>query len=443
MIVLIAVAKRYRNKRYPAGHPLRRYYMQGLYAKFAGAIFITLIYAYYYGGGDTFNFFFHTKVINSALNDSFSTWVKLVMHAPVDNDLNLYPYVSQMFWYKDPSSYTVAAIAAVLGLLNGTTYLPIALLFAYLSYTGIWAMYRTFVNVYPHLYKQLAIAFLFVPSTFVWGSAIFKDTICMFGLGWMTYTTFRMFVNRDFSFKNLFMLMASFYLLAVVKVYILMAFLPALGIWLLLTYSHKVKFVALRWAVSLLFVVIAIGGFLFFTRRFATELGKYSLENIAQTAASTRNWISYLSERDEGSGYDLGEFEATPMGMVRKFPQGVVVTLYRPFLWEAKKPIMVLSALEAAAFGYFTLLTFYRRGFFRTFKNIFTDPNLFFFFVYTLIFAFAVGISTGNFGTLSRYKIPCMPFFAALLLILYYKDHTTAKRILHAKTGDRVVRSVA
>jgi hypothetical protein len=422
---------------------LRPYYLKGLYVKFAGAIFIALIYEYYYGGGDTFNFFFHSKIINTALSDSFSTWLKLVVHAPVDTNPDIYPYVSQMYWYRDPSSYMVAAVAAVLGLLNGTTYLPIALLFAYLSYTGIWAMYRTFINVHPKLYKQLAVAFLFIPSTFVWGSAVFKDTICMFGLGWMTYTTFRIFVNKDLSFKNLLMLAVSFYLIAVIKLYILLAFLPALGLWLLLTYSHRVQPAALRWVANLFFIGVAIGGFLFFTRRFSEELDQYSLENIAQTAATTQGWISYVSERDEGSGYNLGGFDPTPLGMLSKFPQAVAVTLYRPFLWESKKPIVLLSALEAAAFLYFTLLIFYKRGFLKTIKNIFNDPNLLFFFIYTVIFAFAIGISTGNFGTLSRYKIPCMPFFAALLLILYYKNQTAVKKVVHAKTRNRAVRSIA
>jgi len=57
LIVLSAIAKRQRDKRYPVGHPLRPYYMRGLYLKFFGAIFIALIFQYYYGGGDTYNYF--------------------------------------------------------------------------------------------------------------------------------------------------------------------------------------------------------------------------------------------------------------------------------------------------------------------------------------------------------------------------------------------------
>jgi hypothetical protein len=38
-----------------------------------------------------------------------------------------------------------------------------------------------------------------------------------------------------------------------------------------------------------------------------------------------------------------------------------------------------------------------------------------------MVFAVAVGASTSNFGALSRYKIPCMPFYFIMLLMLYKK----------------------
>lgn len=420
ILVLTAVAIFIRNKHYPAGHPLRKYYLPGLFIKFAGAIFITLIYQYYYGGGDTFNFFNHSKIINSSLDESFSLWLKLIFRVSAESDPYIYKYSSQLFWYDDPATYAVTAIGAVFGLLNGTTYLPIALLFAFFSFTGIWAMFRTFTNIYPSLHKQLAIAFLVIPSTVVWGSAMFKDTICMFGLGWLTYTVFQVFLQKDFRLKNFIMLALSFYLIAVVKIYILLAFLPALFLWLLMSYSGRIKNRSMRLVVNVMFIATIISSLGAIAGNFASELGKYSIENLANTAKITQDYITYVSEVDEGSAYDLGTFEPNLGSMILKFPQAVVVTLFRPFLWEVKKPIMLLSAFEAFAFAAFFLAILYKRGFVKTVRMTASDPNLLFFLVFTLVFSFAVGISSGNFGALSRYKIPCMPFFGAFLLILYY-----------------------
>jgi len=413
--VLFLLAKRHRDKHYGRNHPLRRYYLPGLWAKFGGAIFIALIYQFYYGGGgDTFNFFNYAKVLDHARDESFDLWLKLLMRESPDNDPKLYEYASQILWYNDIPSYTIVRITSVLGLLNGTTYIPIALLFAYIAYTGIWAMFKTFASLYPALHKELAICFLFIPSTIVWGSAVFKDTVCMFGLGWMVYTVFRIFINRDFSIKNIFMMVLSFYLVGVIKMYILLAFVPALSLWLLLTYSHKIKSAGVRWTVNLLFVGITIGGFAFFSSYFAAEMNRYSLENITKTADVTRQWIMY-SSGDEGSAYDIGEFDGSVGGILQKFPAGVVVTLFRPFVWEAGKVIVAFSALEALIFLYFTLKLIFSRKV--KLGPIFKNPTVLFCLSFTLIFAFAVGITSGNFGTLSRYKIPCLPFYGAFLMI--------------------------
>ena len=416
--ILIYMARRHRDKKYPVGNVLRKYYLPGLLAKFGGVIFIALIYQFYYNGGDTFNFYTHSKIINSSLSESFDLWLKLILRKSTENDPKLYEYAGGLEWYNDAPSYTVAVIGAILGLFNGTTYIPIALLFAYIAYSGLWAMFKTFVGIFPVIHKELAFAFLFIPSTIVWGSAIFKDTVCMFALGWMTYSMFRIFTNKDFSFKNISILMLSFYLLATIKMYILLAFIPALSIWLLLTYSHKIRSAGIRFIVNLLFIGVTVGGFFLFTTLFAAEMNKYSLQNISKTADVTREWIVYASG-DEGSAYDIGEFDGTIGSMLAKFPAGVIVTLFRPFPWEINKVIVALSAIEALIFLYLTLKIILDRRI--RLKQFFKNPTVIFCLTFSLIFAFSVGISSGNFGALSRYKIPALPFYGAFLMIcLYY-----------------------
>lgn len=425
------IAKKQRDRRYPEGHLLRPYFLKALYVKILGAIFIGCVYEYYYNGGDTLYYFYHSKIINSAFDNSFLTWLKVLTHQNETNHPEVIQYAWLMEWWPDEASYTVAAISAFFAIFNGTHYLPTAVIFAFFSFSGVWALFKTFVTIYPKLHKQLAFSFLFIPSCAVWGSGIFKDTICLFGLGWLTYTVFRIFVNKDFSSKNLILLVLSFYLIYKIKIYILLGFVPALSLWLLVTYSSYVKNRGLRTIVKVLFIIISIVGFLFFSRLFANELARYNLENIANTAKTTRDWIAYSSDRDQGSGYDLGEFDPSILGMLKKFPQAVVVTLFRPFPWEAKKVIVMLSSLEALFFIYFTITAFKSNGVARSFSLIFKDPNLLFFFVFSLIFAFAVGISSYNFGTLSRYKIPCLPFYAAFLMILMnYKYLKTPKKLL-------------
>lgn len=427
--VIYLIAFRIRNRFYPEGHPWRRYFIQGLTVKIIGAVFIGMLYQYYYGGGDTANYFNQAEIINSSLSDSVIKWFNLVFRLVPWYDADYYSYTSQLIWYGAPNSYAVCSVTAIVNIFTFHTFLPSSVIFAAISFTGIWAMFRTFATQYPKIVKQVALALLFIPSTFIWGSGIFKDTLCMFGLGWMIYTSFRMLIHFDFRPANIIMMIIGFYLVAVIKVYILVAFMPALSLWILFTYSHKVKFALMRMLIKAGVIVAAAAAFIFFSSSFADELGEYSLDNIAKTSTVTRDWISY-SSGDEGSAYDLGELDPTIAGMLKKFPLAVNVSLFRPYLWEARKPIVFLNALEAFIFLFITLKVIFTVGIARVWRTINSDPNIQFCLIFTLIFAFAVGISSYNFGSLSRYRIPCLPLYGLALVLIYYRNNSPEKRIL-------------
>jgi len=420
------IAYRIRNKKYPENHP----YMTGLSVKLFGAVFNGMLHYYYYGGGDTFNFFYHSEIINGALDESVIKWINLLFRIPDYDSIDYYRYTSQMYWYSDPSSYTVGAIGAALGIFTFNTYLPTAALFAFISYSGLWAMFRTFSGLYPHLTRQIAVCILFIPTTVLWGSGIYKDTVCMFGLGWLTYGVFRFLVQKDFSAKNILLAVISFLLIAAVKVYILIAFMPALGMWILFNYTQPIKNRLLKQTIKLVAIALVVSASVALMSVYSKQLGTYSLDRIANTAAETRQWIYFVSENEDGSSYSFGKIDPTIEGMLLKFPQAVNVTLFRPYLWEVKKPIMVLSALESLLFMYLTLRVLFLIGLPKFWRSINKDSTIQFCLIFSLIFAFAVGITTYNFGSLSRYKIPCLPFYALAMILIFYKHQPAGKKIL-------------
>lgn len=417
------------NRLYPVGHPWRRYFFAGLAMKITGAILIGLIYQYYYGGGDTSLFFYHAKVINSSFSDSFQKWLNLIFHVPASYDGEYFDYISRMEWYDDKSTYIVCCITAFLNVITLNTYLPTSVLFAALSFSGTWAMFLTFARQYPEVKRYIAVATLFIPSCLLWGSGIFKDTICVFALGWMLYSVFQLLIQRNMSFSNLTMLIVSFYVLALVKIYILIAFLPAVALWILFYYSHKIRPTFFRFFAKVIVMVLAMGVFLYVYNYYGALLGRYSLNNIAKTSLITREWIAY-SSGDRGSTYDLGEFSPDVWGLLSKFPQAVNVTLFRPYPWEANKSLVFLSALEALVFLYITLKILFTIGPVAVWRTINSDPNIQFCLIFSIIFAFSVGISTYNFGALSRYKIPCLPLYAMALILIYYKNKPITKKLL-------------
>jgi len=430
LVIIYLIAYRFRNRKYPEGHPWRPYFMPAFTAKIFGAVFIGLLYQYYYGSGDTGNYFLQAKVVNSSLSEGPVKWFKLLFSIPNWYENGYWGYISQLMWYNSVAEYTVVGITAVGSLLTFGTYLPLAVILAAISFTGVWALFRTFAVQYPKYLKSIAVATLFIPTCIVWGSGVLKDTFCMFGLGWMTFGVFQILINRDFSVKNMIFTIISFYLIANIKVYILVAFLPAVTLWILFSYSHKVKNGFIRFFVRIGVVGVAAGGLFFLANTFSKDMGRYSLDKIGETAQITADYLYSISADQGGSAYNLGTFTPTFQGMVSKFVPAVNVTLYRPYLWEAGKALQLISALEAFVFLFISLKILIVVGPFRVWKTIVTDPNIQFCLLFAVIFAFAVGITSSNFGTLSRYKIPCLPFFMLALILTYYKNVPEGKRLL-------------
>jgi hypothetical protein len=152
---------------------------------------------------------------------------------------------------------------------------------------------------------------------------------------------------------------------------------------------------------------------------------KYDVTKIAQTAKVTAYDIRYWSGRAAGSGYELGELDGTFTSMLKLAPQAINVTLFRPYLWEVKNPLMLMSALEGTVFFLVVAVILIKKK--RFLLASFSDPNFLFCLVFSISFAFAVGVSTFNFGTLARYKIPMMQFFATGLAIVLAQEKSQRK----------------
>ncbi len=412
----------------------KRYFIPGLTIKIIGAIAVGLIYQFYYGGGDTFTYFtYGSKYIWEAFRDSPIVAFKLIF-AGADYVPDTFQYASRIYTYGDLSSYFVVRIAGLLDILTFHTYSATASLFATISFSGLWALFHTFHKLYPRQHLGIAVAVLFVPSVFFWGSGILKDTITLGALGWATFSIYYLMIAKRHIIPSSLILALSLYVIYIVKIYILLCFLPATILWIFSARISKLKNIVLKLMVAPLLLVIS--GFIgYYTiSKVGEDNSRYDINKLGNTAKITAEWIHYVSEREGGSAYMLGDFDYSPMGMIRKFPQAVWVSLYRPHLWEVNNVVMLLSALESLVLLIFTIYVFYKVGVRKGLSLITTKPILLFCFAFSIVFAFAVGISTYNFGSLARYKIPLFPYFVSGLFILLYYAKSERKRSALAKT---------
>lgn len=431
LFIIYAVA--YRIRPFVTDSITRRYFFPALTVKIIGALAVGFIYQFYYGGGDTFNFHTHgSRPMWEAFWDSPEKGLKLFFYGGADL-IGVYQYASRIFFINDESSFAVIRLAFLFDLLTFSSYSATAILFAALSFVGMGLFFLVFCKQYPHLHKLLAFCSFFIPSVFFWGSGLLKDTVTLTCLGVAVFAVHALFVERRFGIGYILILCISLFTMYKVKIYILLMFLPSVVIWIFMSNLQRIRVKLVR--VMLFPPVIASAVVLgyFAMVEAGKDNTKYSLDKIGETAKVTAYDIRYWTGRDAGSGYTLGELDGSLASMVKLAPQAINVSLFRPYIWEVRNPLMLLSALESLAFLLLVLYLIFFRFRLKT-LNAVGDRNVLFLLVFSIAFAFAVGVSTFNFGTLVRYKIPLLPMFATALVLIYDFSKSERKLFVLAST---------
>jgi hypothetical protein len=409
----------------------RTYFLPALTVKIIGALAVGFIYQFYYDGGDTYNYHTHgSRHVWEAFVDSPVKGLKLLFANGI-NDGSTYKYSSQIYFFTDPGSYAIIRFASIFDIITFSTYSATAVLFAAFSFVGMWLFFLTFYERYPEIHRWLAFSAFFIPSVVFWGSGLLKDTVTLGCLGMSTYSLYKMFIDHKPTVKLWLLLLLSLYALWSIKLYILLTFLPAAIIWIFMSNLRYARSLVLK--ILLFPFVIGVSTLLgyYATVRASEDSDKYSIDNIARTARTTAYDIRYWTGKDAGSGYSLGELDGSFGSMIALAPQAINVSLFRPYLWEVNNVLMLLSALESLLLLIFCLFVAIRSNV--MIWKCLLQPDIVFALLFAIPFSFAVGVSTYNFGTLVRYKIPMMPFvIVALGLILLYSNSLRNKSELDA-----------
>lgn len=427
LVIFAVYAFAYAVRPYVTDSVTRRYYFPALTLKIIGAIALGTVYQFYYQGGDTFAYHTHgSRPIWEAFMTSPGRGIELLFSSGDMTGRN-WDITNTIWYYRDQHSFFIIRIASIFDLITFSSYSGTATLFAAVSFVGGWSLFKTFYRHSTEAHRWLAISCLFIPSVIFWGSGILKDTITLSFLGIATWCFERLFIQKRFRFTVLLLLFLSCYVMYAVKVYILMCFLAAAIVWAFLVHFFKIRSLVLR-ILSLPFVAAAVVGFVYFSvKTIVADDPRYSIDKLAETAMITAYDIRYWTGKDAGSGYSLGELDGTLRSVVKLAPAAVNVSLFRPYLWEVKNPLMIMSAVESLANLLITVFVFYRLR--STMFRFIQKPEVVFCFVFAISFALGVGVSTYNFGTLARYKIPLMPFYFIGLTLVYYawkRERTTS-----------------
>lgn len=388
-----------------------------------GGIAFALFHTYYFTyGGDTKSYFHDMNVItNYFYDDPLATLGYLS-----ENFNYLTNEISRETIFKwGTKEFFLIRFATIINIFGLNSYWSTTILFSVFSYVGTWQLYLVFAKRYPHLWNQMAWAALFLPSFIFWGSGIMKDTLGVGFLGVFLYALSNIYDNRKGKILYLIVMVISAMVIFSVRAYILFGLLPAVMIWIALGLKDKIHNVLMRMIFMpfiLIFMVVSVVVSFSFLGQYNSQ---FSTDNIIGTAWSYQHWHyvegqNTSEQHGRGSSYTLGDYDPTPLGVMKLFFPAVNVTLFRPYFWEVKNPAMAILSIESFVFILFTIFIILRVGPLVLVRAIISDPFLLMSLIFSIFFSFAVGFSTWNFGALARYKIPALPFYAASLILLNY-----------------------
>jgi len=297
-----------------------------------------------------------------------------------------------------------------------------------ISFWGGWKLYQVFRDILPQRKDLAFIAVFLAPSALFWGSGIMKDTFTLAGINYIIYCLYFSLFKRQFHMSLFIGVIIAGTIVFLMKAYIILTFLPALlfGINEMIKVEIRNKMIKRGLGLILLLVSVSV---IYFGPRFLQEASeKYTVESIESRVRGFQTWHTDVG----GSSYNLGELEYTGSGVAKKIPAALNVTFFRPYIWEARNPVVLLAALESAALFILCLMVFYKLGF-GFMRYIREKPILYTFLIYSLIFGFVVGFTSYNFGALGRYKIPVYSIFAFILIYLNHFGNLNLEKRRYVK----------
>ncbi|MDQ3100885.1 MAG: hypothetical protein M3R08_05835, partial [Bacteroidota bacterium] len=382
----------------------------------------SLIYFYYYKGGDTIAYFYSAVAMrNLALLDPLAYLTALFGDNALE-DWGVYtqetgkPY---QYVYFDDRTFIVIRLVSFLAIATFNSYLITTLLIASFSYLGVWACFRTMVSYFPQITGKIAISFLFIPSLLFWGSGIMKDTLTFSAVCWWVHSIDEIFYKGKSKVTNGIVIFLSALLLVVIKPYIFMVLFPITLLWLFYFKLVSIRNVLIKFIIVPVMTIMGVGLSLIVLDQIAGYLDKFALDDALVTIQVTKTDL--LREDSYGANsFDIGELDGTWGSVFSKFPVATNAALFRPYLWESTSVVVALSGLENLWVLGLAIFTFLRAGPGFILRAITGNPLLLMCMTFALLFAFTVGVTTPNFGALVRFKIPMVPFFISALYMIVF-----------------------
>jgi hypothetical protein len=247
-------------------------------------------------------------------------------------------------------------------------------------------------------------AIILFPSILFWGSGLLKDGIILFATGCMLYSFSRMLNGSSYRLLNVFTFILSAILLALIKIYILMAMVPALIAWFWFSLDRK--------KIILKFVVAHVA---LFSTVLALKYVSPRFDVVHYLDQKQREFFRALELEKPNHVLEIAPLENSISVILLQSVPAFFRTLLRPHIFEASGALIILAAVENLA-----ILLMLIVALISIHKGTWTSDPLFYFSVSFFILIFMlIGLIVPVTGAIVRYKIIALPFMLYIFLHLF------------------------
>ena len=396
----------------------RRYIWWSFLAHAFSAVVMVLLTQYVFGGGDIFAYQNLGAALAEHLRHDWATY------APEALAYLLGRPIALPLRFAQTSTGSMIALSAWLHLPLGGSIYAKCMLLGLLGVPSKYLIYKGLAKFFHARYhRYLLFSCMLLPSMVFWTSGLLKEAVALIGLGPMAYGTAQIITQGRW--RALLVVILGGWVTSIFKAYVLFPWLMASGVcWYWhRTLKSKGKIAIITQPIYLVvFGALAVGGIITLGALFP----KYSLGSITQEIAVLQS----VGQRTEGgSNYAIGDAPAlTPTQQLALLPSGLLFALLRPFFFEVRNVSLLLNALETTAFLVLWYRAVRRHGLRGLAGLVLKTPGLIWMVIFVLMFGSIVGIATTNVGTLSRYRIPMMPFYVSFLMITGWAPTSSSPR---------------
>lgn len=366
-------------------------------AKILATVALQALYTFHYtdrATADIYRFYDDGVQLRQILNEAPADGVAIFFgfeteeHRPKLDRLNcwLKPYESG--FYND--NKIMVRLHTAISYFSGSRYEVAAVLFTLLSFVGLLLLLLSFN---PRPSPEVVAMAMLLPSSLLWLSGPLKESLVMFGLGLFLFGWFRR------SAKGWLLVLLAVIVLIQVKVYWLVALMPALFSYEML---NKKSSMGRQWAAWIMVITVC-----------AAMVYWLGYDWLSELARKQSDFVAHANQLQAGSFIPIKPLLPSLSSFAASLPTALLRSVFAPFpAWPQQPAEMLLAAESLIVFGFLLVATIKHR-------RINSLPLQI-----ALPVLLLIGLTTPVLGALMRYRAPAL---VLMLLAVAHYVRTTHK----------------